>query len=67
MTHRTVARGSIVSISLVSLGGFQWRIFFIIGTQAEGIVLRNELLHGSTPLVGAQGLIISPLELLLVF
>lgn len=62
-----MARGSIVSVSPGTLGGVQWRAFFIIGTQAEGIVLRDELLRGSAPLTEAQGLIISPLELLLVF
>lgn len=56
-----------MSISPGTLGGFQWRTFFIIGTQAEGDVLKDELLHGSASLAGAQGLIISPLELLLVF
>lgn len=62
-----MARGSVVSISPGTLGGVQWRTFIIIGTQAEGIVLRDELLRGSAPLAEAQGLIISPLELLLVF
>lgn len=56
-----------MSVSPGTLGGVQWRAFFIIGTQAEGVVLRDELLRGSAPLTEAQGLIISPLELLLVF